>query len=82
MNPTEDPRGEVCWGISDAYGGRTHLVLLNYRVALCAMPVDTRYRDRPSERMICPECAIAYIAAVFPARAIAPTHHHDIRLRA
>ncbi|WP_181043580.1 hypothetical protein V5P93_004900 [Actinokineospora auranticolor] len=49
---------------------------------LCGLPVDTRHRDRPPARTVCPECAIAYVAAVFPTGATAPDLRHEVRLRA
>ncbi|WP_018683538.1 hypothetical protein [Actinokineospora enzanensis] len=88
-----DPRGEVCWGTSASYGGRAHVVLMSGTSGLCGLPVETRYRERPHARTVCPECAIAYVAAVFPTdtaystditttSAAAPDLRHEVRLRA
>ncbi len=68
MFPRTDPRTEMCGGTSAAYRGR-----------VCGMPVDTRFRERPADPLMCPECAIAYVTAVFPA---APDLRHEVRLRA
>ncbi|UVS80217.1 hypothetical protein Actkin_03967 [Actinokineospora sp. UTMC 2448] len=75
-----DPRGEVCWGTSAVYRGRAHLVPTHRTAGLCGMPVDARCVQRPAERVVCPECAIAYVAAVFPMPA--PDLRHEVRLRA
>ncbi|GAA2981489.1 hypothetical protein LV75_000770 [Actinokineospora diospyrosa] len=82
MMMNRDPRGEVCWGTGATYGGRAHVVLMSGATGLCGQPVDTRYRDRPTARPVCPDCAIAYVAAVFPTEATAPDLRHEVRLRA
>lgn len=79
LRPTPDPRGEVCWGTSVAYRGRAHLVPTHRAARPCAMPVDVR-DQRPTERVVCPECAIAYVAAAFPTPA--PDLRHEVRARA
>jgi hypothetical protein len=82
MHAIPDPRGDVCWGTSATYRGRAHLVPASRTVGLCGMPVDARFHERPSEPLMCPECAIAYVTAVFPAQAAASDLRHEVRLRA
>ncbi len=77
-----DPRGAVCWGTGAGRGGRAHVVLTSRGTSLCGLPVDARHPERPDARTVCPECAIAYVAAVFPTQATAPDLRHEVRLRA
>ncbi|SES19172.1 hypothetical protein SAMN04487818_108244 [Actinokineospora terrae] len=77
-----NPRSEVCWGTNTTHGGRAHVVLHGSSTGLCGQPVDTRYQDRPTARPVCPDCAISYVAAVFPTEVTAPDLRHEVRLRA
>ncbi|WP_026424074.1 hypothetical protein [Actinokineospora inagensis] len=82
MMTNRNPRVEVDWGTSMTAGGRAHVLLPAGNTGLCGQPVDTRYRDRPTARPVCPECATAYVTAVFPTEATAPDLRHEVRLRA
>lgn len=37
------------------------------RVSLCGFPISFVTRDRPGTPRICPDCALAYVDASFPA---------------
>jgi hypothetical protein len=56
----------ISWGLSRFYTTRVHLVPGQDTTALCALPTDTRLPRRPDNRRICPECALTFIALVFP----------------
>ncbi|MGQ0841506.1 hypothetical protein [Actinokineospora sp.] len=55
----------VRWGVSSIYRGRAHLLYDHDRAGLCGLPTTEVFCQRPAA-LICPECAIAYVAAVFP----------------
>jgi hypothetical protein len=66
MTASRDPRAHIGWGVSSYYPGRVHLVPHGCAVGLCRMPVHENCHRRTPEPRICPECAIAWVAAFFP----------------
>lgn len=68
------PVMDFLWGTNGEYPGRAHLVPRAEHFALCStrllrlpLAIAERWHYRPAELVICPECAIAYVAFRFPA---------------
>lgn len=57
----------LSWGSSRYYAARVHLFHDGARASLCGLPVHRTYPRRPTNLLVCPECALAYVMAVFPA---------------
>jgi hypothetical protein len=58
---------EVVWGVNSTYSSRAHIVPRGLKAGLCTLPTDDERERRPHGYRICPECAIAWVAVIFPA---------------
>ncbi|MGW3960916.1 hypothetical protein ACWED2_13945 [Amycolatopsis sp. NPDC005003] len=64
----------LCWGTTDLYPGRVHTILPGSTVSLCSqgryteLIMDQVSEYRSPHARICPECAIAAVGRLFPAR--------------
>ncbi|PWW64529.1 hypothetical protein DFQ13_103503 [Actinokineospora spheciospongiae] len=63
----------VRWGTSPYWLDRAHVVLDRRAMGgsfdmrgLCRIPVDTAAPSRPEGKLLCPDCAIALVAAAYP----------------
>lgn len=66
-SPATRVRVEVEGADSAYYRARTHLVPRSEALALCGLPVQDRYPQRPAWLRVCPECALVFVTTVFPA---------------
>jgi hypothetical protein len=57
----------VVWGINSTYPSRAHIVPRGMKAGMCTLPVNDQRGRRPHGHRICPECAIAWVAVIFPA---------------
>jgi hypothetical protein len=67
------------WAVNRDYPGRAHLVLANPHTALCRMPVHELHIVRPLVPLICPECALAFVATLFAPGLEPPPSPHPRR---
>lgn len=70
--PTELP--PLLWGTNRKgglyYAGRVHVASNMSGLAICGLPIEDIWPQRPANPMLCPDCALAVMQWVYPAASI------------
>lgn len=66
------PPGTKAWWITGGlyYTGRVHVVSNIPGMAICGLPNEDIWAHRPSNPMLCPDCALAVMQWVYPAASL------------
>lgn len=57
----------VAWATNTRYPSRLHMTNGRGRVSLCGFPVNDIVAQRPGGPRVCPDCALVFVDASFPA---------------
>ncbi|MGX7829771.1 hypothetical protein ACTG9Q_32270 [Actinokineospora sp. 24-640] len=76
MNHQQSAVPSLMWGTNreggSYYAGRTHVASDIKATALCGLPIDTTWTQRPNGPPLCPECSITALEWLYPASPALP----------